>query len=90
MFLSDKIVSKEKLTFIEQDSIVESGFDTAKIWNTFFSNILINLRNGEYANCDPISDNIDDPVFSFIIKYINRPSILKIGKVCNRQKESLI
>ena len=29
---------------------------------TFFSNIISNLKIAKYANCDPMSDNINDPV----------------------------
>ena len=36
-FLSDKIVSKKKLTLIEKDEIVESNINTAQILNIFFS-----------------------------------------------------
>ena len=49
LFLSDKIVSREKVTLI----------------------------------------NINDPVIKCIVKYRNYPSILKIGKVCNRKQCSL-
>ena len=41
--LSDKIVSKVKLTLIETNEIVENDCDTAQILNTFFSNIESNL-----------------------------------------------
>ena len=61
-FLSDKIVSREKITLIEEDEIVESDSNTAQILNTFFSNIVSNLKIAEYANCDPISDNINDNI----------------------------
>ena len=55
-FLSDKIVSKVKLTYIEKDEIVESDFDAAQTQNTFYSNMVCNLKFAEYPNCDPISD----------------------------------
>ena len=57
-FLSDKIVSREKLTLTEQDEIVESDIHTAQI-----------LDIAEYANCDSISDSINDPVIKSIVKY---------------------
>ena len=43
-FLSDKIVSKEELTLIEDNEIVESDINTAQILNTFY-NIVSNLKN---------------------------------------------
>ena len=53
-FLSDKIVSREKVTLIEEDEIVESDINTAQILNTFFSNIVSKLKIAEYANCNPV------------------------------------
>ena len=47
------------------------------------------LEIGEYVNCDPISDNINDSVIKYSVKYRNHPSILKIGVVCNRKQCSL-
>ena len=88
-FLSNKIMSREKVTLIEEDEIVESDINTAQILNTFFSNIISNLKIIEYVNCDPISDNINDLVIKSSVKYCNHPSILKIGKVCNRKQCSL-
>ena len=62
---------------------------TAQILKTFFSNIVSNLKSEEYANCDLISDNINDAVIKFIVKYCNHPNILKMGEVCNRKQCSL-
>ena len=77
-FLSDKIVSREKLTLIEDDKIIESDINTPQILNTFFSNIVSNFKIAEYANYNLISDNINDSVINSIVKYRNHPSILKI------------
>ena len=55
-------MSREKVALTEEDRIVESDINTAQILNTFFSNIVSNLKIAEYVNCDPISDNINDPV----------------------------
>ena len=68
-FLSDKTVSREKITLIEEDESVESDSNTAQIMNTFFSNIVSNLKIAKYANCHPVSDNINDPVIKSIVKY---------------------
>ena len=79
-FFSDKIVSRvivSKITLTEEDEIIESHRNAAQILNTFFSNIVSNLKIAEYANCDPISDNINDPVIKSTVKYRNHPSILK-------------
>ena len=88
-FLSDKIVSREKVTLIEEEEFIESDSNAAQVLNTIFSNIVSNLKIAESANCDPISDNINDPVIKSIVKYRNHPSILKIGEVCNKKRCSL-
>ena len=79
-FLSDKIVSREKLTLIEEYEIVKSDINTAQILNTFFSNSVSNLKIAENANCNPISDKINNPVIKSIGKYRNHTSMLKKGK----------
>ena len=78
LFLSDKIVSRRKLTLIEEDEIVESDIiNTVQFLNTFFSNIVSNLKITEYGNCYTISDKIKDPVIKSIVKYRKHPSIPK-------------
>ena len=62
---------------IEKDEIVESDINTPQILNTCFSSIVSNLKIAGYANCDPISDNINDPVIiKSIAKYRNHPTII--------------
>ena len=85
--MSRVIVSK--ITLTEEDEIIESDRNAAQILNTFFSNIVSNLKIAEYANCDPISENINDPVIKSIVKYRSHPSMHKIGEVCNRKQCSL-
>ena len=62
-------MSREKVTLIEEDEIIESDINTAQILNTSFSNIVSNLKISEYANCDPVSDKINDPVIKSTVKY---------------------
>ena len=45
--LSDKVVSKEKITLIEKDKIFESNINTVQILNTFFLNAISNLKTAE-------------------------------------------
>ena len=58
------------ITLIEEDEIIRNDSDTARVSNTFLSNIVINLK-------------IPDPVLKSIVRYRNHPSILKIGEVCH-------
>ena len=82
-FFSDKVTSFEKITLIEEDEIIGNDSDTARVLNTFFSNIVSNLKIPEYTKCDPVSEFISDSVLKSIAKYRNHPSILKIGEVCH-------
>ena len=61
-FLSDKVTSTQKITPIENDKIVKNDNDTARVLNTFFSNIVRDLKIPDYNNCDPMAENIQEPV----------------------------
>ena len=41
--LSNKVVSNEKITLVEQENIVKNDKKTATVVNDFFSNIITNL-----------------------------------------------
>ena len=56
---------------------------TAKIINTFFSNIVISLNVPEYHDCKGISRNISDPILKAIVKQRNHPTIKAIKRVSN-------
>ena len=53
-----------------------------RILNTFFSNIVRDLKIPDYNNCDPLAENIQEPVLKAIVEYTNNPSILTIGEIC--------
>ena len=52
--------------------------------NTFFTNTVSNLNIAEYLNCEPLANNICDPVLKCVVKHRNYTSILAIGEVCNK------
>ena len=54
-FLSDKITSTQKMTLIEKEEIIMGEI-------IIFSNIVSNLKIEGYSNCDPLANNIRDPV----------------------------
>ena len=60
--------------------------NTAKVLNTFFSNIVSNLDIAEYSNCVPLANNISDPVSKCVVKYRNHACILAIGEVQQTSK----
>ena len=69
-FLLDKVTSTQKITLTENDKIVKNDNDTARVLNTFFSNIVLDLKIPDDNNCDPIAENIQEPVLKAIVKYI--------------------
>ena len=85
-FLPNKITSTQKITLIEKEEIIMGDDNTAEVLNTFFSNIVSNLKIEGYSNCDPLANNIRDPVLKCIVKYRNHPSILAIGDVYNKNR----
>ena len=82
-FLSDKDLSIERITLIENDKIINNDNETANIMNTFFSDIVIYLNVLEYHEFEGIFKKISDPILKAIVKYRNHPSIKAIKRVSN-------
>ena len=57
-FLSDKITSTQKITLIDNEKIIMGDNNNAEVLNTFFPNIVSNLKIEGYSNCDSLADNI--------------------------------
>ena len=72
------------MTLIDNEEIIMGDYNTAKVLNTFFSNIVSNLNIAAYSNCEPLASNISDPILKCVVKYRNHPSILAIGEVCKK------
>ena len=50
--LSDKLLSTERITLLENDKIINNDSKTANIINTFFSNVVtLNVPNIMTAKC---------------------------------------
>ena len=54
--------------------------------NTFFSNVVINLKIREYADYDLIANNIIEPILKTIVRYRNHFSIPTI-EVCKKSQK---
>ena len=66
-FFSEKVRSTNKWTLIDKEkTIILSDYNIVKVLNTFFSNIVINLNILEYSNCEPIANNISNPVLKYV------------------------
>ena len=66
------------MTLIDKEEIIVGDYNTAKGLNTFFSDIVSNLNVAEYSNCEPLANNISDPVSKCVVKCRNHPIILTI------------
>ena len=86
-FLSNKVTSTQKIILIENYKIVKNENGTARVLDTFFSNILCDPKIPDYNNCNPMAENIQEPVLKAIVKYRNHPSILTIGEVCKKNPQ---
>ena len=82
-FLSDKVLSTERITLLENDIIINNDSETANITNTLSSNIVINLSFPGYHGYEDVSASIYDPFLNAIVKYRNHASIKAIKKVSN-------
>ena len=56
-------MSTERITLIYNGEVVATQQDTVNVMNSFFSNVVTNLKITEYTDYDPI------------VRYRNHPSI---------------
>ena len=54
-FFSDKSISGGKI------NLMKTEIKTVEVFNSFFSNIVKNLKIPQYSNFDPSAQNIEDP-----------------------------
>ena len=80
-FLSNKAISSEKITLIDEVELITDEQKVASTLNDFFSSIVTSLNLAESQNVDPFSDNIDHPALKAIMKWRNNPSVLAITTV---------
>ena len=78
------MASTERITLIDNGEVVPTEQDTANVLNNFLSNIVTNLKVPDYADCDPVANNMDSPILKVIVRYSNHPSILTIEEVCKK------
>ena len=89
-FLSDKAVNSLKITLVEKNEIINNEEKIAEIFNTYFTNIVSNLKipldqDTDFARrIDPFGE--DDPITFILEKYKNHPSIIAIKLFCHENK----
>ena len=75
---SDKAVSNENITLIENNEIINNENKICEIFNDFFSNIVSNFNISETEYSSKTVEGTDDPVSIAIKRYENHPRIIKI------------
>ena len=87
-YLSEKIVSKEQITLVENNEIISEDSDVAQTLHSLFSKIVTNLKIPAYVDRNSNLENVADPIIILILKYRDHPSILTLGEVCKEKFDS--
>ena len=75
---------------VEKNEIINNEEKFAEILNTFFTNIISNLKIPPYQDTnfakgiDPVA--VDDPITFISEKYKNHPRIIVMKKFCHENK----
>ena len=85
-FLSNKTVSSEKVTLIDDDDLITDEQKVANTLNDFFSSIVTSLNLPESHNADPLSDNINHSILKAVVKWRNHPRVFAITAVHENQE----
>ena len=51
---SDKVTGKGKINLIENNELIKSDLENAKVFNDFFTSIVQNLDISRYSNDEPL------------------------------------
>ena len=81
--LSKRIKSNERITLVENNEIIKTDKENAKILNASSSNTVQNLGIQQCNMNGPICQNINDPLLKGVVRYQNHPSFVAIKKFCN-------
>ena len=76
--LSNKIKSSVKILLVEGEKLVTNDKGNADTLNTFFSNVLKNLKIPDFSDNKPLADNISHPTLKATMKYRNHSIISEI------------
>ena len=72
------LTHNEKIDLSESREILKTDMETAKVLNTFLSNVFQNLNSSRFADSDPLTRNIKDTTLKTILNYRKHPSIISI------------
>ena len=85
-FFSEKVVTTDSITLVEDKEIYDDDTKVAEIFNNFFSNAVNNLFINRY---ETLNEDLDerDPILKAINKYESHESIIKI-KAYNNENDN--
>ena len=83
LLFSDKTMSNEKITLVEDETVTTQDEKNAEPLNLFFSSAVKNLKIPEFSDTNPLAERLSDPVLKAILKYNNHPSIAAIRNANN-------
>ena len=72
---SDKVKPSEKITLLHEDKIITTDDENGKILNSFFSNVVKDLKIPESTNIDFSPECIPHPALKAIMKFCKHPSV---------------
>ena len=64
-FIWDKIASKEQITLVENNEIIQRDSDVMQTLNSFFSNIVTRLKIPAYVDSNSNLKNLADPTLKY-------------------------
>ena len=67
-----------RIYLTENGKIVKTKLEMAEAVNSFFANVIKNLKISEHAGYDPLIDNTENRTIKALLKHRNHPSILPI------------
>ena len=62
---SDKLKSNKKITFVQDDKTFTQDIKVPEELNSFFSNVVKNLKMPEYSERNPLAEEIANPNTDF-------------------------
>ena len=78
--LSEKNARSNKITLVEDNSILENNDKIAETFNNFFTSAVSNLNIILFVDSSVEIDDIEHPILRIIEQYKNHPSVVTINK----------
>ena len=78
--MSQKNARSNKITLVEDNSILENDDKIAETFNNFFTSAVSNLNIPLFVDPSMEIDHIEDPILRIIEQYKNNPSIVAINE----------